>query len=30
VLRITERLRMQVITKAVIEGGVRGLRVWRV
>jgi hypothetical protein len=29
VLRITDRLRLQVITKVVIEDGVRGLRVWR-
>lgn len=29
ILRVTRRLRMKVITRVVIFGGIRGLRVWR-
>jgi len=30
VLRITKRIHMPVVTKVVIEEGIKGLRVWRV
>lgn len=29
ILRTTNRLKIQVLTKVVIEDGIRGLRVWR-
>jgi hypothetical protein len=29
VLAVTKRLRIKVLTKVVIEDGIRGLRVWR-
>lgn len=29
VKQVTDRLRMEVLTKVVIEDGVKGLRVWR-
>lgn len=28
--RVTRRLKFEIVTKVVIEGGVKGLRVWRV
>ena len=28
-LGTTKRLKMKVLTKVVIEGGIRGLRIWR-
>jgi len=30
ILRVTKRLKIEVITKLVIEEGVRGLRIWRI
>lgn len=27
--RVTKRLKMEVVTKVVVEDGVKGLRVWR-
>jgi intergrase/recombinase len=30
VARVARRLRMEVVTKVVVEGGIKGLRVWRV
>jgi hypothetical protein len=30
ILETTKRLKLEVVTKAVIEEGIRGLRVWRV
>jgi hypothetical protein len=30
ILKNTKRLKLDVVTKVVIEGGVRGIRVWRV
>ena len=30
VLKVTKRLRYSVVTKEVIEDGVKGIRVWRV
>jgi hypothetical protein len=30
VLEVTDRLRLKVLVKPVIEDGIRGLRVWRV
>ena len=30
VLRVTKRLKMQVLIKIVIEEGVKGLRIWRI
>jgi len=30
VLRTTQRLRYNILTKVVIEEGIRGLRIWRV
>jgi hypothetical protein len=30
ILKETKRLKIKVVTKVVIEGGVQGIRVWRV
>lgn len=30
VLEVTERLNLKVLVKVCIEGGIRGLRIWRV
>lgn len=30
ILRTTQRLRYNILTKVVIEEGIRGLRIWRV
>ena len=30
ILRVTKRLKIKIITKLVIEEGVKGLRVWRI
>jgi hypothetical protein len=30
ILRVTKRLKVKIITKLVIEEGVKGLRVWRI
>jgi hypothetical protein len=30
VLTVTERLKMDVVIKVVIEDGIKGLRIWRV
>lgn len=30
ILRVTKRLKMEVIFKVVIEDGVKGLRIWRI
>lgn len=30
VLTVAERLKMDVVTKVVIEDGIKGLRIWRV
>ena len=30
ILRVTKRLKMEVLFKVVIEEGVKGLRIWRI
>jgi len=30
ILRVTKRLKINIVTKLVVEEGVRGLRIWRI